>query len=101
MSGGEQQMLAIGRALMDDPELLVLDEPTLGLAPVIIDNIGDAIETLNDQVQTLLLVELNATFPLRHAHRLSLLESGRVKLSSSAAEFQDNDYITEAYVGIH
>jgi branched-chain amino acid transport system ATP-binding protein len=101
MSGGEQQMLAVGRALMGDPELLVLDEPTLGLAPVIIDDISDAIETLNDQGQTLLLVEQNATFALRHAHRLSLLESGRVELSGSAAEFQNNDYITEAYVGIH
>ena len=101
MSGGEQQMLAIGRALMGDPELLILDEPTLGLAPVIIDDISDAIETLNDQGQTLLLVEQNATFALRHAHRLSLLESGRVELSGSAAEFQNNDYITEAYVGIH
>jgi branched-chain amino acid transport system ATP-binding protein len=101
MSGGEQQMLAVGRALMGDPELLVLDEPTLGLAPVIIDDISDAIETLNDQGQTLLLVEQNATFALRLAHRLSLLESGRVELSGSAAEFQNNDYITEAYVGIH
>lgn len=101
MSGGEQQMLAVGRALMGDPELLVLDEPTLGLAPVIIDDISDAIETLNGQGQTLLLVEQNATFALRHADRLSLLESGCVELSGSAATFRDNDYIEAAYVGVH
>ncbi len=79
MSGGDSRC-GLGRALIGDPELLVLDEPTLGLAPVIIDDISDAIETLNEQGQTLLLVEQNATFALRHAHRLSLLESGRVEL---------------------
>jgi len=100
MSGGEQQMLALGRALMSDPDLLMLDEPTLGLAPVIIDDISEAIERLQDEGLTILLVEQNSTFALRHAERLYLLEQGSVELSGSADEMQDNDYIRDAYVGI-
>ncbi|SDJ84384.1 ABC transporter ATP-binding protein [Natronorubrum texcoconense] len=102
MSGGEQQMLAIGRALMSDPDLLMLDEPTLGLAPIIIEDINDAIEKLNqEEGLTILLAEQNSTFALRHAERLALLETGSIELAGSAAEFQDNDYIREAYIGIH
>jgi branched-chain amino acid transport system ATP-binding protein len=100
MSGGEQQMLALGRALMSDPEVLMLDEPTLGLAPVIIDDISEAIRRLQDQGLTILLVEQNSTFALRHAERLYLLEQGSVELSGSADELRDDDYIRDAYVGV-
>jgi branched-chain amino acid transport system ATP-binding protein len=100
MSGGEQQMLALGRALMSDPDLLMLDEPTLGLAPVIIDDISEAIGRLQDEGLTILLVEQNSTFALRHAERLYLLEQGSVELSGSAEEMRDDDYIRDAYVGV-
>ena len=100
MSGGEQQMLALGRALMSDPDLLMLDEPTLGLAPVIINDISESIERLQDEGLTILLVEQNSTFALRHAERLYLLEQGSVELSGSAEEMRDNDYIRDAYVGV-
>ncbi|SDQ55318.1 ABC transporter ATP-binding protein [Natronobacterium texcoconense] len=101
MSGGEQQMLAIGRALMGDPDLLMLDEPTIGLAPVIIEDIDRAIERLHDEGLTIFLAEQNSTFALNHAERLSLLETGEVELAGSADEFQDDDYIREAYIGVH
>jgi len=101
MSGGERQMLAIGRALMGDPELLMLDEPTTGLAPVVIEDISDAIEQLTDEGLTILLAEQNSTFALRHADRLSLLETGEVQLTGTAAEFRENDYVRDAYMGIH
>ncbi|TYL40369.1 ABC transporter ATP-binding protein [Natronococcus pandeyae] len=101
MSGGEQQMLAIGRALMSDPEVLMLDEPTLGLAPIIIEDINEAIERLNEEGLTILLAEQNSTFALHHAERLALLETGTIELSGSASEFQDDDYIRDAYIGVH
>ena len=101
MSGGEQQMLAIGRALMSDPEVLMLDEPTLGLAPIIIEDINEAIERLNAEGLTILLAEQNSTFALHHAERLALLETGTIELSGSASEFQDDDYIRDAYIGVH
>ena len=100
MSGGEQQMLAIGRALMSDPELLMLDEPTLGLAPTIINDISDTIERLMDEGLTILLVEQNSTFALRHAERLALIENGEIELTGTADELRDDDYIREAYVGV-
>ncbi|QLD85033.1 ABC transporter ATP-binding protein [Natronomonas halophila] len=100
MSGGEQQMLAVGRALMSDPELLMLDEPTLGLAPVIIDDISDAIERLLDEGLTILLVEQNSTFALRHAERLYLIENGRIELSGTAEEFKESEYVRDAYIGV-
>jgi branched-chain amino acid transport system ATP-binding protein len=100
MSGGEQQMLAVGRALMSDPDLLMLDEPTLGLAPVIIDDISDALERLQAEGMTILLVEQNSTFALRHAERLSLLEQGSIELSGTAEELRDDEYIRDAYVGV-
>ncbi|ELY37324.1 ABC transporter ATP-binding protein [Natronorubrum tibetense] len=101
MSGGEQQMLAIGRALMSDPDMLMLDEPTIGLAPVIIQDISDAIETLQEEGLTILLAEQNSTFALRHAERLSLIETGEIELAGTSEEFHDNEYVREAYVGIH
>ncbi|MFB6172359.1 MAG: ABC transporter ATP-binding protein [Haloarculaceae archaeon] len=100
MSGGEQQMLAVGRALMADPDLLMLDEPTQGLAPVIIDDISDAIEELRDQGLTILLAEQNSSFAMRHAERLYLLETGTIELEGTAEEFQNNDYVRDAYIGI-
>ena len=101
MSGGEQQMLAIGRALMSDPDMLMLDEPTLGLAPVIIQDINEAIERLHDEGLTILLAEQNSTFALRHAERLSLIETGEIELAGTDEEFHNNEYVREAYVGIH
>jgi branched-chain amino acid transport system ATP-binding protein len=101
MSGGEQQMLAIGRALLSDPDLLMLDEPTLGLAPIIIEDISEAIERLNDQGLTILLAEQNSTFALRHAERLALIETGTIELSGSAAKLRDDEYIRDAYIGVH
>ncbi|WP_336136371.1 ABC transporter ATP-binding protein [Natronomonas amylolytica] len=100
MSGGEQQMLAVGRALMSGPELLMLDEPTLGLAPVIIDDISDAIERLLDEGLTILLVEQNSTFALRHAERLYLIENGKIELSGTAEEFKESEYVRDAYIGV-
>ncbi|PCR89501.1 ABC transporter ATP-binding protein [Natrinema ejinorense] len=101
MSGGEQQMLAVGRALMSDPDMLMLDEPTLGLAPVIIQDISDALERLSDQGLTILLAEQNSTFALRHAERLSLIETGEIELAGTSEEFHGNEYVREAYVGVH
>jgi branched-chain amino acid transport system ATP-binding protein len=100
MSGGEQQMLAVARALMSDPELLMLDEPTLGLAPTIINDISETITTLMDEGLTILLVEQNSTFALRHAERLALIENGEIELTGTADEMRDDDYIREAYVGV-
>ncbi|ELY43674.1 ABC transporter ATP-binding protein [Natronorubrum sulfidifaciens] len=101
MSGGEQQMLAIGRALMSDPDMLMLDEPTIGLAPVIIQDISAAIERLQNEGLTILLAEQNSTFALRHAERLSLIETGEIELEGTSDEFHDNEYVREAYVGVH
>lgn len=100
MSGGEQQMLAIGRALMSDPDLLMLDEPTLGLAPVIIEDINDAIETLSSQGMTILLAEQNASFAMAHAERLFLLERGEITRQGSAEELKNDEYVRDAYIGV-
>lgn len=99
MSGGEQQMLAIGRALMGDPHLLVLDEPTLGLAPVIVQDISDALEQIVDEGVTVLLTEQNVVFALDHADRIFLLENGSVVKSGSVDEMQGDSYIRETYLG--
>ncbi len=100
MSGGEQQMLAIGRALVGDPDLLILDEPTQGLAPVIIEDISEALEELQDAGLTILLAEQNSTFAMTHAERLYLLETGTIELSGTAEEFRENEYVRDAYIGI-
>ncbi|WP_336346096.1 ABC transporter ATP-binding protein [Halalkalicoccus ordinarius] len=100
MSGGEQQMLAIGRALMGDPEVLLLDEPTLGLAPVIIQDIGETLSTLQDDRMTVLLAEQNASFAMEHSDRLYLLETGTVERSGTATEFRNDDYVRDAYIGV-
>ena len=100
MSGGEQQMLAVGRALMGDPDLLMLDEPTQGLAPVIIEDISEAMEELQDEGLTILLAEQNSTFAMNHAERLYLLETGSIELAGTDEEFKNNDYVRDAYIGI-
>lgn len=99
MSGGEQQMLAIGRALMGDPSLLILDEPTLGLAPVIVQDISDALERIVEEGVTVLLTEQNVVFALDHADRIFLLENGSVVKSGSVDEMQGDSYIRETYLG--
>ncbi|MFC7237004.1 ABC transporter ATP-binding protein [Saliphagus sp. GCM10025317] len=99
MSGGEQQMLAIGRSLMGDPDLLILDEPTIGLAPVIIDDISDTIEEILDRGITILLAEQNVTFAMDHADRIYLLENGTVQREGDPESFEGDEEIQEVYLG--
>jgi len=99
LSGGEQQMLAIGRALMTRPRLLLLDEPTLGLAPLIISQIFDIIRTIHAQGVTVFLVEQNANRALHIADRGYVLETGKVVLTDTGANLLNNDEVREAYLG--
>jgi branched-chain amino acid transport system ATP-binding protein len=100
LSGGEQQMLAIARALMSRPRLLLLDEPSLGLAPLVIRDLFDRLGTLNrEDGSTMLLVEQNATLALAIAHRAYVLEAGELVLSGSAGELGDNESVRRAYLG--
>jgi branched-chain amino acid transport system ATP-binding protein len=99
LSGGEQQMLAIGRALMGRPELLLLDEPSMGLAPLVVQQIFEIIKEINDQGITVLLVEQNAAQALQLAHRGYVLETGEVVMSDAAAELLTNPRVRAAYLG--
>ncbi len=99
LSGGEQQMLAIARALMLNPQLLLLDEPSMGLAPVLVEQIFDTIVDINRQGTTILLVEQNAAMALSIAHRGYVLETGSIVLAGSAAELSDNTDVRRAYLG--
>jgi branched-chain amino acid transport system ATP-binding protein len=99
MSGGEQQMLAIGRALMANPKLLLLDEPSLGLAPVIVDKIYEIIREINQRGVTILLVEQNANYALDVSHRGYVLETGRVVLSNDSATLRTDPEVQKAYLG--
>jgi branched-chain amino acid transport system ATP-binding protein len=99
LSGGEQQMLAIGRALMARPRLLLLDEPSMGLAPVVVEQIFQTVGDINRQGTTILLVEQNAAMALSIAHRAYVLELGSVTLSGTAAELAGNDQVRKAYLG--
>ncbi|MFC7155119.1 ABC transporter ATP-binding protein [Halomarina halobia] len=99
MSGGEQQMLAIGRALMGDPQLLVLDEPTLGLAPVVLQDISDGIDRIREEGVTVLLCEQNVTFALKHADRIYLLENGEVVREGTPDTLRGDDHVRESYLG--
>ncbi|HEY8394980.1 MAG TPA: ABC transporter ATP-binding protein [Thermaerobacter sp.] len=99
MSGGEQQMLAIGRALMSNPRLLLLDEPSLGLAPLLVRQIFETIREINRQGVTVLLVEQNARAALKLAHRAYVLETGRVALAGPSAELLRDARMQEVYLG--
>jgi len=99
MSGGEQQMLAIGRALMSRPKLLLLDEPSMGLAPVLVERIFEIIREINKQGTTILLVEQNANVALEIATRGYVLETGAIVNSASAAELREDPSVREAYLG--
>ena len=99
MSGGEQQMLAIGRALMSRPRLLLLDEPSMGLAPVLVERIFEIIREINKQGTTILLVEQNANIALEIATRGYVLESGAIVNSAPAAELREDPTVREAYLG--
>jgi branched-chain amino acid transport system ATP-binding protein len=99
LSGGEQQMLAIGRALMASPRLLLLDEPSMGLAPVLVEQIFQTIADINRQGMTMLLVEQNAAMALAIAHRGYVLETGTIALAGSAGELAENPDVRRAYLG--
>ena len=99
LSGGEQQMLAMGRALMSKPRLLMLDEPSMGLAPILVEEIFDIIKELNKAGTTILLVEQNARMALSIADRGYCLSTGRISLSGSGAELLANDDVRKAYLG--
>ena len=99
MSGGEQQMLAVGRALMGRPKLLLLDEPSMGLAPVLVDLIFDTIAPIREQGTTILLVEQNALAALRIADRAYVLESGALKLQGKASDLAKDPEVVNAYLG--
>jgi branched-chain amino acid transport system ATP-binding protein len=100
MSGGEQQMLAIGRALMSNPKLLLLDEPAMGLAPVLVERIYETIVEINRQGTTILLVEQNASYALEVSSRGYVLETGQVSVSGDSASLEQNPDVQKAYLGV-
>ncbi len=99
MSGGEQQMLAIGRALMADPKLLLLDEPSMGIAPILVERIYETIAEINRQGTTILLVEQNANYALDVSKRAYVLETGTVALSDQSSALRENPEVQRAYLG--
>jgi branched-chain amino acid transport system ATP-binding protein len=100
LSGGEQQMLAMGRALMSKPKVLLLDEPSMGLAPVLVDAIFDTIRKLHAEGTTILLIEQNARMALQVADRGYVIESGAILLTDTAANLQENEEVQNSYLGI-
>jgi branched-chain amino acid transport system ATP-binding protein len=99
MSGGEQQMLAIGRAMMARPKILLLDEPSMGLAPILVEQIFKTVVEINQQGTTVLLVEQNASMALSIAHRGYVLQTGEVVLADAAAQLQQDEMVRKAYLG--
>jgi branched-chain amino acid transport system ATP-binding protein len=99
LSGGEQQMLAIGRALMAHPKLLLLDEPSLGLAPILVDTIFEIIREINKQGTTILLVEQNAQLALQFSNRGYVIETGEIVLADTSAALLNNEKVKKAYLG--
>jgi branched-chain amino acid transport system ATP-binding protein len=100
LSGGEQQMLATGRALMTHPHLLLMDEPSMGLAPVLVEAIFDVIKTINKEGTTILLVEQNALMALSIAHRGYVIQTGQIVLQDTAANLKNNEMVQKAYLGM-
>jgi branched-chain amino acid transport system ATP-binding protein len=99
MSGGEQQMLAIGRALMANPKLLLLDEPSMGIAPILVERIYETIAEINRQGTTILLVEQNANYGLGVSKRAYVLETGQIAISDTSEALRDNPDVQRAYLG--
>ncbi len=100
MSGGEQQMLAIARGLMSRPKLLILDEPSLGLSPILVNKVFEIVKTLKSQGVTVLLVEQNIHHALEVSNRGYVLETGRITLEGASSELLDNNHVKEAYLGM-
>lgn len=100
LSGGEQQMLSIGRSLMARPRLLLLDEPSMGLAPILVESIFDTIKQINQEGVTILLVEQNALMALSIAHRGYVMQTGEIVLRDSASNLQNNEMVQKAYLGM-
>ncbi len=99
LSGGEQQMLAIGRAMVSRPKLLLLDEPSMGLAPIIVEQIFEIIRTISSEGVTILLVEQNAKIALEHAHRGYVMESGKITMEGDAQTLLNDERVLSAYLG--
>lgn len=99
LSGGEQQMLAIGRALMSRPKMIMMDEPSLGLAPIVVQGVFDIIKEINKQGVTILLVEQNANMALKAAHHAYVMETGRITMSGTGKELAENEQVKAAYLG--
>lgn len=99
LSGGEQQMLAIARALMSRPEIIMMDEPSLGLAPIVVQGVFDIIHEINRQGKTILLVEQNANMALKAAHHGYVMETGTITLSGTGKELSENESVKAAYLG--
>jgi branched-chain amino acid transport system ATP-binding protein len=100
LSGGEQQMLATGRALMTHPRLLLMDEPSMGLAPVLVEAIFDVIKVINQEGTTILLVEQNALMALSIAHRGYVIQTGQIVLQDTSANLKNNEMVQKAYLGV-
>ena len=98
LSGGEQQMLAMGRALMSKPKIILMDEPSMGLSPILVNEIFDIIQKINGDGTTVFLVEQNAKKALSIAHKAYVLETGNVALSGDAKELMNNDQVKKAYL---